>query len=155
MVFCDFSKAFDKIWHKGLLYKLDKYGIAGNINKWFASYLDGRKQKVLVNGSTSSWKEIKAGVPQGTVLGPLLFLLYINDLPDNLDNPSRLFADDTSLLKVHRPNEDVTMSLNQDMEKINIWTKQWKMSLNPKKTEAMTISNFRNPQVQNLSIDNH
>ena len=96
-VFCDISKAFDRVWHKGLILKLDNYDIIGNLLLWFKDYLSNRHQKVFINGVYSSEKPISAGVPQGSVLGPLLFLIYINDITDNLTGMARLFADDTSL----------------------------------------------------------
>ena len=95
-VFCDFSKAFDKVWHRGLLHKLKAYGITGNLCNWFESYLHGRQQRVVVKNCTSSLCNVSAGVPQGSVLGPLLFIIYINDIADKLISVSRLFADDTS-----------------------------------------------------------
>ena len=96
-IFLDMSKAFDKVWHEGLLYKLREYGIHGNLYNLLINYLMCRKQRTLINGQVSDWKPISAGVPQGSVLGPLLFLVYVNDLPDNLHCSPKLFADDVSL----------------------------------------------------------
>ena len=97
VVFCDISKAFDRVWHRGLLFKLSSLGIKHQLLNWFKSYLSQRKQRVLYANSTSSWSNISAGVPQGSVLGPLLFRVYINDIIDNINSEIRLFADDTSL----------------------------------------------------------
>ena len=87
------------MWHKGLLYKLSSVGISGPLLRWFTDYLliDKRKQRVVLPGTASSWTSIKAGVPQGSILGPLLFLVYINDIVENIHSSIRLFADDTSL----------------------------------------------------------
>ncbi|MEW8545280.1 MAG: reverse transcriptase family protein, partial [Candidatus Thiodiazotropha sp.] len=96
-VFCDISKAFDRVWHRGLLYKLSCLGLSSDILKWFSSYLSGRRQRVVLGGSTSEWMPVQAGVPQGSILGPLLFLIYINDIVNEINSSIRLFADDTSL----------------------------------------------------------
>ena len=96
-VFCDISKAFDRVWHAGLLAKLQAAGASGNIHAWFADYLSDRKQLVVLSGAVSDWTYIRAGVPQGSVLGPLLFLLYVNDIVNDIGSYIRLFADDTSL----------------------------------------------------------
>ena len=96
-VFMDISKAFDKVWHDGLIFKLKQNGVSGSLLKLFEGYLSSRKQRVVLNGSASDYKDIRAGVPQGSVLGPLLFLIYINDLEENIKSQIRFFADDTML----------------------------------------------------------
>ena len=96
----DISKAFDNVWHQGLLYKLQQNGISGNLLETSTDFLKDRKQRVVLNGQNSSWANVEAGVPQGSILGPLLLLIYINDLPDNLSTNVKLFADDTSLFSV-------------------------------------------------------
>ena len=96
-VFLDISKAFDKVWHEGLLFKLKRNGIGRTRLELIRNYLNGRYQRVVFNWRSSSWKEITAGVPQGSVLGPLFFLVYINDLCDDLSCDVKLFADGTSL----------------------------------------------------------
>ena len=99
-VFLDISKAFDKVWFKGLIYKLKQNGISGKLLSLITDFLSNRKQRVVLNGKYSSWTNIEAGVPQGSILGPLLFLIYINDLSDNLITNPKLFADDTSLFSI-------------------------------------------------------
>ena len=96
-VFLDISKAFDKVWHDGLIFKLKSYGIEGELLLLLKNYLHNREQRVVLNGQTSEWKRIYSGVPQGSVLDPLLFLIYISDLPDGLTSMCKIFADDTSL----------------------------------------------------------
>ena len=95
-VFCDISKVFDRVWHRGLLHKLKSYVFNGKFHSWFCSYLNNSKQVVLLNNTVSNEGSIHAGVPQGLVLGPLLFVLYINDIADDLENLARLFTDYTS-----------------------------------------------------------
>ena len=124
-VFLDISKAFDKVWHIGLLFKLKAYGVDGELLSLLENYLENRKQRVVLNGQNSEWREINSGVPQGSVLGPLLFLIYINDLPDGITSICKIFADDTSLFsKVLDVNES-TKKLNFDLEKISEWAFQW------------------------------
>ena len=94
-VFLDISKAFDKVWHEGLIYKLKQNGVNGNLLETLTNFLNDRKQRVVLSGQHSKWENIEAGVPQGSILGPLIFLIYINDLPDNLISNSKLFVDDT------------------------------------------------------------
>ena len=131
----DISKAFDKVWHEGLLYKIESLGISGNLLNLFRIFLNDRHQRVVPNGQLSDWPPILAGVPQGSILGPLLFLMYINDLPDNLNSLIKLFADDTSLFStVYDPNHSAKV-LNDDLNKISEWTYKWKMLLNPRLTK--------------------
>ena len=140
LVFLDISKAFDKVWHEGLLHKLKTIGICGHLLAWFTSYLDNRKQKVVLNGKTSSIKKLHAGVPQGSILGPLLFLIFINDISSNLASEIHQFADDTTLLD---PYHNPTLSahkINADLKSIENWAAQWKVTFNAEKTHYMKIS---------------
>ena len=97
MVFCDLSKAFDRVWHKGLIFKLKQYGISGDLLNWITDYLEDRQQRAIIKSYTSNYKTVSAGVSQGSVFGPLLFLIYINDIADSLLSLTRLFADNSSL----------------------------------------------------------
>ena len=97
LILLDFSKAFDKVSHLKLLYKLKMHGIYGNTLQWIQSFLIGRTQTVILEGQNSDELTVTSGVPQGSVLGPILFLLYINDLPENVQSQVRLFADDTAI----------------------------------------------------------
>ena len=127
----DISKAFDKVWHDGLLYKLKSNGISGNLLKFFENYIFNRHQRVTLNGSESSWRSISAGVPQGSVLGPLLFLVYINDLTENIKSQMRLFADDSSIFTPVKNVIDTHEQLVKDLETVSTWGHQWKMVFNP------------------------
>ena len=119
-IFCDISKAFDRVWHKGLLYNLQTVGITGHLFQWFTDYLNNRKQRVVLPGVFSHWTDLKAGMPQGSILGPLLFLIYINDIVHNINSSIRLFADDTSLyIIVENPIQAATI-LNSDLSLMGI-----------------------------------
>ena len=130
-VFLDISKAFDKVWHKGLIYKLKQNGISGKLLNLIIDFLSNRKQRVVLNGKYSSWTNIEAGVPQGSILGLLFFLIYINDLSDNLITNPKLFADGTSLFSIVHESNATANDLNNDLAKINDWAYQWKMNFNP------------------------
>lgn len=143
-VFCDISKAFDRVWHKGLLYKLQQAGIGGKLYLWFENYLQSRKQRVVINSSASGWRDVKAGVPQGSILGPLLFLVYINDIVFDIRSTIKLFADDTTLHIIVDNPVIASKTLNSDLDKIHKWSNQWLVTFNPQKTESITISTKRN-----------
>ena len=139
LVFCDISKAFDRVWHKGLLLKLEAYGVKGSLLQLLNNYLSERQQAVFVNNSLSQFQTVNAGVPQGSVLGPFLFLLYINDISDKLISLSRLFADDTSMSASSQNNTELKETLNHDLEELVVWSKKWKVKFNPDKTELLCI----------------
>ena len=134
-VFLDISKAFDKVWHEGLIFKLKQNGMSGNLINLLTDFLSNRKQRVVLNGQYSSWANVNAGVPQGSILGPLMFLIYINDLSDGLVSDEKLFADDTSLFSVVHDINTSANDLNKDLASINNWAYQWKMSFNPDPTK--------------------
>ena len=152
-VFLDFSKAFDTVDHSILLRKLFHYGIRGTAYNWFESYLSNRKQCVSYNGVKSSMKPIKCGVPQGSILGPLLFLIYINDLINVCKKSSPyLFADDTNLFVNGNNLEDMVNSLNHELHDISLWLKVNKLSLNIKKTHYMVFTSTRKNITDPLDI---
>ena len=123
------------MWHEGLIFKLKSNGISGNLLSFFSNYLRNRQQRVVLNGITSDWKDIEAGVPQGSVLGPLLFLVYINDLPDNISSEMRLFADDSSLFTRVGEIKNTQEKLERDLNFVTNWAHQWKMVFNPDLTK--------------------
>jgi len=129
--FLDISKAFDKVWHPGLIFKLKQNGINGNLLNMLEHYLSDRKQRVILNGIESPWESIISGVPQGSVLGPLLFLIYINDLTQNISANIKLFADDSSLFIKVSNVEEAHQTLMGDLNTISAWARLWKMKFNP------------------------
>ena len=129
--FSDILKAFDKGWHEELLFKPECIGISGNLLSLLKSFLSSRFLQVVLNGQYSRWSSVLTGVPQGSILGPLLFLICINYLPDNLQSTVKLFADDTSLFStVYEPNISANQ-LESDLKKISHWAYKWKMNFNP------------------------
>ena len=152
-VFYDISKAFDRVWHRGLIHKLKNYEISGDLLDRIQNYLHMRNQSVFVNGTFSSLKFILAGVPQGTVLGPPLFLIYINDLTDNLHGMARPFADNASLSFSSNNLAFIEHILNTDLVKLMKWAKKWLMKFNPLKREIMVIWNIHNDYDKELKYD--
>ena len=140
VVFLDLKKASDTVNHKTLLSKLSNYGIHDNAYYWFESCLENRTQRCSNNGSLSKGCSLSCGVPQGTLLGPLLFLLYINDLPNCLFNcQPRMSADDTHLTYVGDNADNIQSCLNQDLANVNNWLIANKLTLNMTKTEFLLI----------------
>ena len=130
-VFLDISKAFDKVSQDSLLFKLKQNRISGKLWKVITDFLYQRKQRVVLNGQDSSWANIEVGVPQGSILGPLFFLIYINNLFDGLTSNPKCFPDDTSLFSVIHNINSAANDLNSDLMKISNWAFQWKMRFNP------------------------
>ena len=139
-VFLDISAAFDKVWHKGLIAKLEQIGIADEFLTLFTSYLSNRKQCVVVDGVKSTLLDIQAGVPQGSRLGPLLFLIYINDIVDGLESEILIFADDCSLLASGVDPAETAEQLNRDLNKISTWAARWKVLFNAGKSKDIIFS---------------
>ena len=130
-VFLDISKAFDKNWHKALLYKLKSYGVEGELLSLLECYLRDQTERVVSNGQNSDWRKINFGVSQGTVLGPLVFLIYINDSPDGIMSICKIFAGDTSLFSKIIDTRNSQNTLNSDLKIIKDWAYQWKVQFNP------------------------
>jgi hypothetical protein len=138
VVFLDVSKAFDRVWHTGLLFKLQKLGVQDPLLSWIKNYLCDRQQRVVIEGQSSEWKPINSGVPQGSFLGPLLFLIYINDITEGLESIPLLFADDTALLEIVDSPDESAFTLNDDLEKNSNWSQKWLVTMNPSKCEAIS-----------------
>ena len=130
----DISAAFDKVWHRGLIAKLEQIGISDTLLTLFKSYLCDRKQCTVVDDFKSNMLDIKAGVPQGSRLGPLLFIIYINDIIDGLESDILIFADDCSLLACGKDPAETAEQLNRDLQKISMWAQKWKVKFNAGKS---------------------
>ena len=137
VVFLDFTKAFDSVPHERLLLKLHAYGIREPLLSWVRSFLTNRQQRVVLRGHYSSWTAVVSGVPQGTVLGPILFLIYINDITRNVESQSKLFADDMKVYRALRNVHEDTQILQDDLNALEQWITDWQLSVNTTKCEVM------------------
>lgn len=142
VILLDFSKAFDKVPHNRLLLKLHHYGIRDDALAWIKDFLSNRQQCVVVGGKQSDCVPVLSGVPQGSVIGPALFLVYINDLPDNIKSNVRLFADDT-LMYLTITNTNHCRQLQSDLNELENWERRWKMDFNTSKCEVLRISRLK------------
>ena len=138
IIILDFSKAFDTVPHRKLLHKLSHYGIDGNLLKWLSPFLTKREQRFIVEGEFSSSVTVDSEVPQGTVLGPLLFVIHINDLPEVVSSQVRLFADDCLLYRKIRSLQD-QLQLQKNLKSLENWASTWGMKFNAIKCYKMTI----------------
>ena len=153
IVACDIQGAFDRVWHNGLFAKLRSKGVSGMLLKWLQSYLHGRSIKVVLSGQSSDASPINASVPQGSILGPLLFSVFIDDLVDTCENQLYLYADDSTLFApIRSVNEraSVVASLNRDLEKMRVWATNWKVTFEPTKCKALMLSRKRMPTIPDL-----
>ena len=139
----DFEKAFATPPHELLKSKLFSYGIGGNTMKWIDAFLCFRQKRVVVNGVKSDWAPVVSGVPQGTVLGPLLFFLYINDIMSDIESEIRLFADDCVCYHEIKDIRD-TLKLQKDIDRLGIWARKWGMRFQPVKCSMMQLTKMRN-----------
>ena len=143
-LFCDISKVFDRVWHRGLIAKLHHYAICGSLLDWFKGYLSNIFQRVVLPGGNSDWMEIKDGVPQGSILGPLIFIIYINDIVHDIQSFIRLFADDTTHYIIADLTDPAAQILNNDLERISLWSDLWLVKFSPNKIETFLCSRKRN-----------
>jgi len=151
IIYLDLAKAFDSVSHKRLIFKLSHYGISSPVLNWFKDYLKDRSQCCLVNGFSSNCLPVRSGVPQGSILGPILFLLYVNDLPSVVDNTLALFADDSKCSKAITSRDDC-ISLQDDLDNLLSWSQDWNLRFNPSKCEVLTVSRKKNPVDYNYSL---
>jgi len=143
IIYLDFAKAFDRISHSHLLFKLEHYGIGGKMLSWIKSFLTDRRQRVVSQQAFSGWKNIISGVPQGALLSPILFLLFVNDLPEAVESKVKMFADDTKLYREIVGTED-SAKLQQDLNHLAAWSKTWSMSFNASKCAVLKVRNKSN-----------
>jgi len=138
IVFLDLAKAFDKVPHGRLLEKLRKHGIGGKLLGIIGDWLRNRRQRVCIKGKQSTWEEVWSGVPQGSVLGPLLFLIFINDLEENTSGNVLKFADDTKIFRQVRDVQD-NISMQADLDQLVEWANKWQMQFNVSKCKVMHV----------------
>jgi hypothetical protein len=141
----DYEKAFDTVPHRGIVVKLDAYGVDGKIKSWISEFLSERRQRVVIDNHRSSWAKVTSGVPQGSVLGPLLFIIFINDLPDVVKNLIKLYADDSKILAVVDDATGVS-NLQKDLDGVVHWSASWGMRLNVKKCRVIHFGAKGPPQ---------
>jgi hypothetical protein len=138
VIYLDFAKAFDTVPHRRLLFKLRKAGIRGKVLNWIESFLDKRRQKVVLRNGSSSWGDVSSGVPQGSILGPILFLLYVNDLPEAVSTTAKMFADDTKVYESVTSREDCNR-LQSDLNSLSAWSRTWLLQFNASKCVVLKI----------------
>ena len=142
-IYLDFAKAFDTVPHRRLIGKLESYGIKGNLLHWIRGFLCGRTQIVKVNGVESATSPVLSGIPQGSVLGPLLFVVYINDLLEGIQSEGLLFADDTKIFNQIKSREDA-LNLQNDINLLERWSRTWLLKFHPQKCHVLTLGKFEN-----------
>ena len=140
LVYLDFAKVFDSVPHNKLICKLHNYGISGNLLLWITNFLSHRRQQVRVNSTLSNWENVTSGVPQGSVFGPVLFTIYINDLPTDILALLCFFADDTKLMQ--KPISTTSHNkLQDDINRLIEWSKKWELNFNTSKCKVMHFGN--------------
>ena len=153
-ILLDYAKAFDKVPHQRLVMKLFHYGIRGKALIWIQNFLANRTQQVVVEGERSEMADVTSGVPQGSVIGPTLFLVYINDIGDNISSKLRLFADDTILYRNIRNNTDA-LKLQDDLTKLQLWEQCWQMEFNVTKCHVLSVTNKKKPTPITYHLHGH
>ena len=150
-IYLDFAKAFDKVPHNKLLHKLKSYGIIGKLHSWISNFLTNREQRVNINGKYSETRPVTSGIPQGSVLGPILFIIYINDLPDQVNSYLKIFADDTKIFRLITDIID-RQDLQHDLNKVLEWSHKWQLPFNIDKCKVIHYS-YNNP-LYNYTLNN-
>ena len=147
IIYMDFAKAFDSVPHVRLCHKLRAIGISGNVLQWIEDFLCNRKQRVVVYGETSQWADVLSGVPQGSVIGPCLFLIFINDISSTMNSHVSIFADDTKILRCIRTDEDV-LALQGDLETAGKWSREWKLGFNANKCHVLRVGKQQDLEIR-------
>ena len=137
-IYLDFANAFDTVPHQRLLTKLRGYGIEGRILTWIEAFLTDRRRGVVINDIRSSWADVTSTIPQGSVLGPMLFICYINDMPSSVQSSIYLFADDAKLYRNIASDDDPT-ALQHDIQQLEKWSEEWQLHFNPSKCKVMHL----------------
>ena len=138
VIYMDFMKAFDSVPHMRLVEKMKSLGITGKLIKWLTSFLTGRKQRVVVNKAHSNWKPVISGIPQGSVLGPIMFVMYINDLPEVTESEVYMYADDTKLMRPIKNKTDQE-KLQTDLNNLQKWSRKWLLKFHPEKCKVLSF----------------
>ena len=136
LIYFDYKKAFDKVAHHRLLCKLKSLGLSSNVICWIEGFLSNRRQRVVINGTKSEWSNVTSGVPQGSVLGPILFLVFVADITEVVESDMILFADDTKLYRKIESEEDSHI-LQRDIDNLYLWSKDWLMEFNKDKCKTI------------------
>lgn len=152
-IYLDFKKAFDTVPHNRLLSKLKAYKFSNQILNWINSFLNNRMQRVTVNGEHSEWTRVSSGIPQGSVLGPILFVMFVNDLPDSVNSCMFLFADDTKIFRIIENEEDKAI-LQKDLQSMEEWSKRWLLQVHPQKCKHMRIGTMDKEESTSYTINN-
>ena len=152
IIYMDYAKAFDTVPHCRLIKQVETFGISGKVLKWIEAFLTDRQQKVLVNGAESSWAHVKSGIPQGSILGPVLFTLFVNDIPDKIKTYISLYADDT---KIYCPltSDEAAIDLAEDLAYLQQWARDMQMQFHPNKCKVMHLGS-NNPKFNYYMYDN-
>ena len=152
VIYLDFSKAFDCVSHEKLLFKVQCLGIGGSLLAWFRSYLSGRRHRVVIDNESSDFFPVTSGVPQGSILGPLLFLIFINDMPNVISKETSLslFADESKCFRLILGRDDGN-KLQDDLNKLFQWSRIWGMEFNVKKCKVLRVARIRSSVIRTIT----
>ena len=151
VIFLDLSKAFDSVPHERLLLKLNRYSIDGQLYLWFRNFLTNRRQRVQIRGSYSDWSPVISGVPHVSILGPIMFFIYVNDIHNIITSTAKLFADDTKIYRQINKVED-SIALQSDLTALDLWADLWQVKFNPNKCEVMRITHNKDNSTRRYQV---